>query len=442
MPVLPPAMPSENTQTAQDTPLRWGFSTGAAFCAVAVAAWQELQQGTAPQQVTLEFLDGRLRHIPLHEQRVQGQVTVQKDGGDDPDCTHKALLYGHMRAGSLSEAATQDYILQVGEATLIVQAVEGVGLCTRLGLDCEQGKWAITSGPLRMLRKNMQYADILNASMQSGVWLFRFGVHNGASIAKHSLNGHLGITGGISILGSTGLVRPFSHDAYKATLRICVRSHIQSGGRHMVFCTGGRTKKGAQKQWPQLTETAFACMADFVAFSLRSACAQGMEEVTIACMPGKLCKYAAGHANTHAHTTAQDVAFLQRAVLTYAKEERGTGEDSADLTQAAQAMQSCVTVREALLCLAEQDRVGVLGHLADEAVQALQAFVTGPLLLRVQVYDFQGQYMLEREITVQKWQSVENGTAHEEPSSLPEKQVRILKEEDIDPEYFLRTQKF
>ncbi len=394
-------MTQETTQKTQ--PLRWGFSTGASMCAVALAAWLEhFHRAPSPlSSVPVEFLDGRLRHIPLFAEKIHGMVAVKKDGGDDPDCTHGALFYGNIRTAELHEAQDKDYILHIGAATLIVHALDGVGVCTRLGLDCQQGKWAINTGPREMLIKNLQ-----KNGMDCGVWLFSFGVVDGLKRAKHSLNAHLGIEGGISILGTTGLVRPFSHDAYVATIHICVRSHHQEGGSSMVFCTGGRTQKGAKKYLPALPDSAFTCIADFIAVSIRSACAYNMQEITIACMPGKLCKYAAGFENTHAHKAQQDMRILRAAVQKHLPEA----------AQLHSALADSVTIREALLSIPEHARLDILHQLAKQALVQLASFATIATQLRVLVFDFQGDFLFEKSIAVPK--PVESSPAR--PSSLQE----------------------
>lgn len=148
---------------------------------------------------------------------------------------------------------------------------------------------AVTGGPRRLLVENLA-----RAGMTDGCWLLELGVENGTELARHTLNPRLGVEGGISILGSTGLVRPYSHAAYVETVRLCVRARQRSGGREMVFCTGGRTQAGARRQLPHWPESAFVCIGDFIADSLGIAARHRMQEVVVACMAGKLCKYAAG----------------------------------------------------------------------------------------------------------------------------------------------------
>lgn len=363
---------SEKEYTEQNqSPLRWGYSTGACFSALALASWFEIQgqkeklyTKDGDFSVKLLFNDGAYRFIPLLSERKENMLTLAKDAGDDPDCTDKALFYGQVREASLEQAKAEDYILEINNARLIIRALEGIGLVTRLGLDCELGKWAINSAPRDMLKKNLA----LNG-MHTGVWIFECGVEQGAEIAKKSLNSHLGILGGISILGSTGLVRPFSHDAYKASIQICVRSHALSGGTSMVFCTGGRTKKGAQKALTHLADTAFTCIADFIATSISYACQYKMQEIIIACMPGKLCKYAAGFENTHAHKVEQDLEYIRKAVKNILPH--------ASLLH--KALEESVSVRESLLSIPEEARLDILQDLTEEALHKLTRFCTLPI---------------------------------------------------------------
>ena len=289
--------------------LRWGYSTGACAAAAAKAAWIRLTRGGAPQSIWVHFLDGRERELPLLQSDEKHMAVIRKNGGDDPDCTHGATLYADIRACLSGEIRAEDYVLQIGNGTLILRGAEGIGLCNRRGLDCELGRWAINTGPRNMISENLR-----RAGFSSGCWLLEIGVENGEELAKHTLNSHLGIMGGISLLGTTGLVRPYSHEAYIHTVRICVKSHFLSGGSTMVFCTGGRTKSGAEIHLPQLPATAFVSIGDFIAESLAAACRYGMREIAVACMPGKLCKYAAGFENTHAHKVSQDMDLLRAEV--------------------------------------------------------------------------------------------------------------------------------
>lgn len=279
--------------------LRTGFSTGACVSAVILAA---LRSYTTPQfheelTQTLLFPDGQQRLLTLLEVH-PGFASIIKDGGDDPDCTHGAEIYARLRPAQIDELGEHDYLVSNQHSChVILRAVEGIGLCTRLGLDCERNHWAINIGPRQMLQANLPQVP--------GCFLAEIGVKQGEELAHKTLNPRLGIQGGISILGTTGLVRPFSNEAYIATIRICLRSINLSGGTQAVLCTGGRTQKTAQSILQHLPETAFICIGDFIQDSIQAAQQQHINHIILSCMPGKLCKYAAGFQNTHAHKVDQ-----------------------------------------------------------------------------------------------------------------------------------------
>ena len=374
-------------QTEQKT-LRWGYSTGACAAAVATAAWLRLTRPETPlPTIPMLFLDGRERILPLLEPDEGHMAAIRKDGGDDPDCTHGAILFGNMRRCSASDARKEDYTLSVGGGTVILRGAAGVGLCTRPGLDCEQGKWAINTGPRRMIAENLH-----RAGLDAGCWLLEIGVENGEELAKHTLNPLLGVVGGISILGTTGLVRPYSHEAYIETVRICVKSHHIAHGTTMVFCTGGRTKSGAERRLPSLPETAFTCIGDFIAESLAAACEYGMREIVVACMAGKLCKYAAGFENTHAHKVSQDMDLLRAEVRKHLPGEEALHD----------ALAHSVSVREALLSIPEADRPGILRRLARTALGQFARRCGENIALRLLVFDFEGQFLFEEKRGEQK----------------------------------------
>ena len=112
--------------------LRWGYSTGACAAAAAKAAWIRLTRGGAPQSIWVHFLDGRERELPLLQSGAGHMAAIRKNGGDDPDCTHGATLYADIRACLSGEIRAEDYVLQIGNGTLILRGAEGIGLGARL----------------------------------------------------------------------------------------------------------------------------------------------------------------------------------------------------------------------------------------------------------------------------------------------------------------------
>lgn len=379
--------------------LRQGFSTGACAAALAVAAWRQWREPLAapPGSVILDFPDGKQRQIDLcaplrlsplpggHDRPGPRWCCLRKDAGDDPDVTDNALIYARLRPAHPGEAAPEDIVLPVGEgARLILHAVEGIGLCTRDGLDCPRGKWAINSGPRAMLARNLA-----RAGLNEGWWLLEIGISHGAELAGQTLNSRLGIVGGLSLLGTTGLVRPYSHAAYVATIRLCTRAHQRAGGKHMIYATGGRSLHLAQARHPQQPETGFALIGDFIAASLAVARRCGMRRVTVACMPGKLCKYAAGLRNTHAHRHAQDREILRQVARRLLPEA----------SPVHAALAHCVSVREALGLLPPHSRLPLLRIMADQALRQLRRMIAAPPNLAVLVCDVDGSFLFEQTLT-------------------------------------------
>ena len=403
--------------------LRWGYSTGACAAAAATAAWRRLTYGETSSSIRLRFLDGNDRFLPLAEPSAGRMAAIRKDAGDDPDCTHGAILYANIRLATPDEAKPEDYALAVGGGLVILRAAEGVGLCTRFGLDCEQGRWAINIGPRRMIADNLR-----RAGLDAGCWLLEIGVEDGGELAKRTLNHLLGIEGGISVLGTTGLVRPYSHEAYRDTIRICVKSHHISGGSTMVFCTGGRTKSGAEARLPDLPETAFVSIGDFIADSLAFACRYGMREIIVACMAGKLCKYAAGFANTHAHKVNQDMELLRAEVRKVLPAE----------TTLHRALARSVSVREALLSLPEAVRPELLHRLAGAALEHFAHRCQGVAALRLFIFDFDGSFLFEKT----KEASMEEPNRGEVvPTTIDESESSLILADAGDivgPFYFMR----
>ncbi len=382
--------------------LKWGYSTGACMSTLALAAWEHIQTNEFPKEIELYFLDSQVKTIPLLEADTSKQIPlfrIRKDGGDDPDCTHKAILYASLQEvfSPVNEVANkEDYILTIGNDTLILHAVEGIGLSTRIGLDCEKGSWAINKGPREMLVKNLERVGFgkRKDAEKSKTWLFSIGVENGTKLAKKTLNPILGIVDGISILGTTGHVRPYSNAAYIETIRVCVRSQSIVGDTHVVFSTGGRTQKMSKKHYPNMHDQAFVSIADFIAESIKIAAEYDMKDVTIACMGGKLCKYAAGLEYTHAHKTKQDMKLL-REEIAFALEKLSI--DKNVLSVEDETIQNAQSVREALLYLPENVCELVLDQLADKAMEFFKSLAS-KIDFTILLCDFEGNLIFEKSI--------------------------------------------
>jgi cobalt-precorrin-5B (C1)-methyltransferase len=274
--------------------LRTGFSTGANAAAAAKAAALALA-GDVPATVEIPFPSGaRHAFVPLSV-TVDGATAtavVVKDAGDDPDVTHGAHL-----------TATVEL---VDGPDVLVAGGEGVGTVTRPGLGLEVGGPAINPGPRGMIT-----AAVREVFPTRGVRVV-VSVPGGERIARRTTNRRLGIVGGISILGTTGIVRPFSTASWRASVEQAVAVMAAQGCPTLVLATGGRTERGAMALLPHLPEVAFVEVGDFTGAALRRAVEHGLHDVVFVGMAGKLTKLAAGVLMTHYTRSKVDTGLLGR----------------------------------------------------------------------------------------------------------------------------------
>jgi cobalt-precorrin-5B (C1)-methyltransferase len=227
----------------------------------------------------------------------QARAVVVKDAGDDPDVTHGAHLTASVR--------WQD------GAGVTLEGGEGVGIVTKPGLGIEVGEPAITAVPRAMIIQAVGEAVDLSST---GV-LVVISVPGGEKMARKTTNARLGILGGISILGTTGIVRPFSTASWRASVEQAVSVMAAQGERTVVLCTGGRTEKGAMAMLPGLPEVCFVEVGDFTGAALRRAVSVELERVVFVGMAGKLAKLAAGVLMTHYTRSKVDLSLLRDVTL-------------------------------------------------------------------------------------------------------------------------------
>jgi cobalt-precorrin-5B (C1)-methyltransferase len=279
--------------------LKTGFTTGTAAAAAAKGALSCLLEGQMPSSVNIELLTGDKITISIHHcERMaenRAKCTVIKDAGDDPDVTHKAEI----GADVTIEAPQAPSRTQVKHHNGIhISGGTGVGKITKPGLEMPPGEPAINSGPRKMINQAIK-GTLAKHDIQGSVSVEVF-VPRGAEIAKKTLNARLGILGGISILGTTGLVRPMSHDAFIATIDSALSVARASGNNHVVLTTGRRSERYAQKLWAHLPEEAFVQIGDFFKRSLEITAGYDFRRITLAVFFGKALKMAQGVSHTHA----------------------------------------------------------------------------------------------------------------------------------------------
>jgi cobalt-precorrin-5B (C1)-methyltransferase len=272
--------------------LRVGFSTGSAATAAAQGALRELLDLPCPEVVEVSLPQGGSLTIPLLSHGLsgsRGEAMVVKDAGDDPDATHGARI--GVRVWFSGEKSRGNLIFRGGE---------GVGRVTKPGLAVAVGEPAINPVPRRMILKNLAPVWQEAGQDRPGQLVVEIFVSRGEEIARHTLNPRLGIMGGISILGTTGLVRPFSHQAYRATIAAALKVARAVGLKSVVLTTGGKSEEHLRDQLPHLPEEAFVQMGDYVRFALKAAANLGFTHLTVGAFFGKAVKMAQGFGHTHA----------------------------------------------------------------------------------------------------------------------------------------------
>jgi cobalt-precorrin-5B (C1)-methyltransferase len=221
--------------------------------------------------------------------------TAIKDAGDDPDVTHKAEIGAKVK---LLKPAGDSVISSGGLNGIKIAGGIGVGRITKPGLEVPPGEPAINPGPRKMITQAIK--EVLDKHQNpSGVNVEVF-VPKGEEIAQKTLNARLGILGGISILGTTGIVRPMSHAAFIATIKSALSVAWASGQKRAILTTGRRSERFAQLLWDQLPEEAFIQIGDFFKRSLEFASKKGFELIILAVFFGKAVKMSQGTPHTHA----------------------------------------------------------------------------------------------------------------------------------------------
>ena len=282
-----------------DRPLRTGFTTGACATAAAKGALVALIERRAVERISIrlprgETVDFVVRVFAWNDQ--SATASVLKDAGDDPDVTHGAEI-----RCTVAWSASSGIEFRAGP---------GVGVVTKPGLPVPAGDPAINPVPRRMIRESL--TEVLAAAGQChrGVTV-EISVPGGDELAKKTFNPRLGIVGGISILGTTAIVVPYSTSAWVASVLQGIDVAVAQGCRHLVLAVGNRGESAARRLF-SLPDVAYIQVGPFFGDALRHAGRQPIERVSLVSMIGKLAKFAAGNDSVHSTVGAQDFAYLAR----------------------------------------------------------------------------------------------------------------------------------
>ncbi|UKL13065.1 cobalt-precorrin-5B (C(1))-methyltransferase [Dissulfurimicrobium hydrothermale] len=283
--------------------LRSGYTTGACAAAAAKAATLCLLTKDLQPRVEIPFPQGGRVTFAVHMAALAGPYTavasIIKDAGDDPDVTNGAEIEALIR------------VIETGKDRIRILGGPGVGIVTKPGLPVQVGEPAINPMPKKMIKKAVEEA-ISESGCAIGQVLgieVIISVPNGERLAEHTLNRRLGILGGISILGTTGIVRPISAEAWTATIKASM-DVARAAGLSEVALSTGRTSEAVLEAELGLPEEAYVMMGDYLEFSLLEARAHGFSRLHLGCMWAKLVKAAMGIPQTHVRHGALEIKAM------------------------------------------------------------------------------------------------------------------------------------
>jgi cobalt-precorrin-5B (C1)-methyltransferase len=284
-------------------PMHSGLTTGTCATAASIAATRQLLYDEQLNEVPVVLPDGETIYVPVGYGK--GYAYCIKEAGDDPDVTNGIEVRASVKPSDSFE----------------VMGGEGVGRFTLPGFDYPPGEAAINKAPREMIRKNLESFGVpLTVTIS---------VPQGAEIARRTFNPRLGIEGGISIIGVSGIVKPFSEEAFIDSIRKCMTVAKASGSDRVVINSGGKSERFVKALYPDLPRQAFVEYGNYIGETLKMAHELHLENVTLGVMLGKAVKLAAGHLDTHSRKTTMDLDFIQQML-----QESGITIDISDITLA------------------------------------------------------------------------------------------------------------
>jgi cobalt-precorrin-5B (C1)-methyltransferase len=313
-------------------PLHSGLTTGTCATAAAIAATIRLIKGEMPKEVPVMLPDGETIMVAVDYGEDYAYCT--KEAGDDPDVTNGIEVRAKVIASDNHGLTRTDPICAEKEVrnspqkSVAIYGGEGVGRFTLPGFDYPPGEAAINKAPREMIRHNLQ--TILSPLTSHLLPLkVTISVPDGEEIARRTFNPRLGVEGGISIIGVSGIVKPFSEEAFIDSIRKCMEVAKASGSERVVINSGGKSERFVKTLYPELPRQAFVEYGNYIGETLKIAHELSIPKVTLGVMLGKAVKLAAGHLDTHSRKTTMDLGFIQQML-----QESGITIDISDITLA------------------------------------------------------------------------------------------------------------
>jgi cobalt-precorrin-5B (C1)-methyltransferase len=346
-------------------PLRRGWTTGACATAATKAAFTALLTGRFPDPVEITLPKGERPSFPLARAELQTNVAIAgiiKDAGDDPDVTHGALILAEVRLG-------------LPDSGIRFRAGEGVGTVTKPGLPLAVGEPAINPVPRRMMSEIVD--ELARAHGRAADVEITIAVPGGAEMAKQTWNGRLGILGGLSILGTTGIVHPYSCSAWIASIHRGIDVARANGLEHVAACTGSTSEAGIRRLY-DLPDIGIIDMGDFAGGMLKYLRRHPLPRVTIAGGFAKIAKLAAGAGDLHSGRSQVDNGLLAQAL------------SDLGATPAQVAAARGANTANEVLSAAQAAALPLADRIAEQAQTVAHAMAEGRLAVEVAIFDRDG----------------------------------------------------
>lgn len=334
--------------------MRYGFTTGSCAAAAAKAAAYMLLTGQPKKEITIETPKGILYRAQILDIR-RGEravsCAVEKDGGDDPDITTGARIYAkvfYLESGECGENGNAK------EQKIAIEGGLGVGRVTRPGLDQPVGNAAINRVPREMIRKEV--LEVCRAADHRGDLGVEISVPAGEKLCERTFNPRLGIVGGISILGTSGIVEPMSSQAILDTIRVELRQRREEGFDYVVISPGNYGLDFMRKQYGYDLDKSVKC-SNFIGAAIDMAVELGFRKMLLTGHIGKLIKVAGGIMNTHSREADCRMELLAAVSIQERLESR-----------LVYRILECATTEEAIPVLAES---GKLQPVMDRIVERI-----------------------------------------------------------------------
>jgi len=346
-------------------PLRRGWTTGACATAATKAAFTALLTGRFPDPVEIALPKGERPSFPLARAELRADAAIAgviKDAGDDPDVTHGALILAEVRFGHSGSG-------------VLFRAGEGIGMVTKAGLPLAVGEPAINAVPRRMMGEVVE--ELARAHGRPADVEITIAVPGGVEIAKQTWNGRLGILGGLSILGTTGIVHPYSCSAWIASIHRGIDVARANGLEHVAACTGSTSEAGIRRLY-DLPDIGIIDMGDFAGGMLKYLRRHPLPRLTIAGGFAKIAKLAAGAGDLHSGRSQVDNRLLAQALS-------DLGATAAQVAAA----RGANTANE-VLSAAQAAGLPLADRIAEQARTVARAMSEDRLSLEIAIFDREG----------------------------------------------------